>query len=167
MQVKKKQEETTSSPESPVSDGVVEGESSVDPQPSNNLDKQVSSLFTPDVTASGQIVFPNIPFDSSLLPVAPSLPQPPVTSQPSSTEVNAVVENKDWPRNNGNIPRRNSGNKTMPRAKTTNGTVTATTTTVVTSSVAVNGVQNIDQTKGKIGLLHIQYQRGCCAVVSL
>ncbi|KAK3090841.1 hypothetical protein FSP39_015089 [Pinctada imbricata] len=151
VQVKKKQDDV-SSPESPVSDGVTEGESSVDPQPSNNLDKQVSSLFTPDVTASGQIVFPNIPFDGSLLPVATGQPQQPpqqpvVSSQPSSTEVNSVTENKDWPRNNGNIPRRNSGNKTMPQRKPTN-TVTATTTTVVTSSVAVNGVQNVEQSKG-------------------
>jgi hypothetical protein len=42
-------------------------ESSVDPEPSNDLDKQISNILTTDgSTAVGQIVFPNIPYEGTI-----------------------------------------------------------------------------------------------------
>lgn len=144
VQVKRKQDE--SSPVSPSSEDQESPEPVVESsQASNDLDKQVTSLFAPDGSTVGQIVFPNIPHDG-LLPVTPSqTPQP-------GTEVVMEGNKEVWARNNANVTLKRSGSKTATRGggsvKVSNmATSTATTTTTTTTSMSqVNGVA-IDQGK--------------------
>lgn len=114
-------------------------ESSVDPEPSNDLDKQISSILTTDgSTAVGQIVFPNIPYEG-IIPVT--------SSQPTEDQQG---ENKDmWARNNGNTPKRTIKKNTLVARN--NQTVTSTTATVTTSASVVNGNLTPEQENGKLG----------------
>ncbi|XP_069125262.1 ankyrin repeat and KH domain-containing protein 1-like isoform X1 [Argopecten irradians] len=140
VQVKRKQEE---SPADGQSSEDQENQDVVEPsQGSNDLDKQVTSLFAPDGSTVGQIVFPNIPYDG-LLPVTSSqTPQP-------GTEVVMEGNKEVWARNNGNVPVKRNGNKAGTRGngamKVSNTPTATTTTTTATSTSQVNGITNIDQ----------------------
>ncbi|XP_056017812.1 ankyrin repeat domain-containing protein 17-like isoform X4 [Ostrea edulis] len=140
VQVKIKQEENSA--EGSSAEEKVEGESPASPQPSNDLDKQVTSLLPADVAASGQIVFPNIPYDSNLLPASSS--QPVGVPSPASSEASTPKENKDWPRNNGNTPKRGASAKGGNRTKTPSSSAPAT----PTATIAPPNVMSGDQNKG-------------------
>ncbi|XP_076074995.1 ankyrin repeat and KH domain-containing protein 1-like isoform X3 [Mytilus galloprovincialis] len=132
-QVKRKQDELTSPDDLTLEELCIE--SSVDPEPSNDLDKQISNILTTDgSTAVGQIVFPNIPYDGVI----------PVTSSQQVEEGSQAMDNKElWARNNGNTPKRNVNKVT--RTSRNNQIVTSTTSTVTTSSSIVNGILTPDQ----------------------
>jgi hypothetical protein len=149
VQVKIKQEENSG--EGSSAEEKVEGESPASPQPSNDLDKQVTSLLPADVAASGQIVFPNIPYDSNLLPASSS--QPGSVPSPASSEASTPKENKDWPRNNGNTPKRGASAKGGNRTKTSSSSAPAT----PTATIAPPNVMSGDQNKGQYGLLIALY----------
>ncbi|XP_061191259.1 ankyrin repeat domain-containing protein 17-like isoform X1 [Saccostrea echinata] len=138
VQVKIKQEENSA--EGSSSEEKVEGESPASPQPSNDLDKQVTSLLPADVAASGQIVFPNIPYDSNLLPASSS--QPMSLPSPASSEASTPKESKDWPRNNGNTPKRGANGKGGNRVKTPSSSAPTTPTATSAPSNMLPGDQN-------------------------
>lgn len=146
VQVKIKQEENNG--EGSSAEEKVEGESPASPQPSNDLDKQVTSLLPADVAASGQIVFPNIPYDSNLLPASPS--QPVSMPSPSSSEASTPKEGKDWPRNNGNTPKRGVAGKGGNRTKTPSSSAPTTPTGTTAPAVVPSG----DQNKGQYDMLY-------------
>lgn len=146
VQVKIKQEENNG--EGSSAEEKVEGESPASPQPSNDLDKQVTSLLPADVAASGQIVFPNIPYDSNLLPASSS--QPVSMPSPASSEASTPKEGKDWPRNNGNTPKRGVSGKGGNRTKTPSSSAPTTPTgisvpTTVTAADQNKGTQSSQQ----------------------
>lgn len=136
LEAQRKQEELTTPDDLTMEELGIE--SSVDPEPSNDLDKQISTILTTDgSTAVGQIVFPNIPYEGII----------PVTCSQPSEDQSQQGENRDmWARNNGNTPKRSAKKNSLVARN--NQTVTSTTATVTTSASIVNGNLTPEQENG-------------------